>query len=330
MKVCVYLEGGRRRQAWSGGIQRAYENQLRALRAAGIDVTTDPRDDFDLLHVHSIGPRSVYLVEKYLGRRPVVIHGHTTAEDFANSFVMSDSIAPYLGRFLRYYYGKADVLIAPSAYARDVLRSYEVDRPIEVVSNGVDVRRFGPTARRKRLLARSRFALRGVVIFAVGLVFMRKGVDMFCEVARLAPALSFVWFGRMYKAVKAETLRIVEAAPPNVRFTGFVEDVTDAYAGGDVFFFPSLVENEGIAILEAAAAGRPLVLRETECFAGRYVHEENCLKAATPEEFAAQLARLADDDDLRSRLGDAARTYAARHSLEVVGTRLREIYARLM
>jgi glycosyltransferase involved in cell wall biosynthesis len=330
VKVCVYLEGGRRRQAWSGGIQRAYENQLRALRAAGIDVTTDPRDDFDLLHVHSIGPRSVYLVEKYLGRRPVVIHGHTTAEDFANSFVMSDSIAPYLGRFLRYYYGKADVLIAPSAYARDVLRSYEVDRPIEVVSNGVDVRRFGPTARRKRLLARSRFALRGVVIFAVGLVFMRKGVDMFCEVARLAPALSFVWFGRMYKAVKAETLRIVEAAPPNVRFTGFVEDVTDAYAGGDVFFFPSLVENEGIAILEAAAAGRPLVLRETECFAGRYVHEENCLKAATPEEFAAQLARLADDDDLRSRLGDAARTYAARHSLEVVGTRLREIYARLM
>jgi glycosyltransferase involved in cell wall biosynthesis len=330
MKVCVYLEGGRRRQAWSGGIQRAYENQLRALRAAGIEVTTDPRDDFDLLHVHSIGPRSVYLVEKYLGRRPVVIHGHTTAEDFANSFVMSDSIAPYLGRFLRYFYGKADMLIAPSAYARDVLRSYEVDRPIEVVSNGVDVRRFGPTAGRKRLLARSRFGLGGVVIFAVGLVLMRKGVDTFCEVARLAPALSFVWFGRVHKAVKAETMRIVEAAPPNVRFTGFVEDVTDAYAGGDVFFFPSLVENEGIAILEAAAAGRPLVLREAECFAGRYVHEENCLKAATPEEFADQLVRLVDDEDLRSRLGEAAKRYAADHSLEVVGTRLREIYTRLM
>ncbi|MGH2453891.1 MAG: glycosyltransferase family 4 protein [bacterium] len=329
MKVCVYLEGRRLRQAWSGGIQRAYENQVRALRAAGMDVTTDPRDEFDLLVVHSIGPRSVYLVEKNAGRRPVVIHGHTTAEDFANSFVMSDSVAPYLARFLRYYYSKADVLIAPSPYARDVLRSYEVDRPIEVVSNGVDVRRFAPLPARKRLLARSRFGLRGVVIFAVGIVLMRKGVDMFCDVARLAPALSFVWFGRVHKAVKAETMRVVEGAPPNVRFTGFVDDVTDAYAGGDVFFFPSLVENEGIAVLEAAAAGRPLVLREAECFAGRFVHEENCLKAATPEEFAGHLQRLAGDEELRTWLGSAAQAYAARHSLDVVGPRLREIYTRL-
>lgn len=328
MKVCVFLEGGRR-QAWSGGIRRAYENQLKALRVAGVEFTTDPREDFDLLDVHTIGPRSVYLVEKYAGRRPVVIHGHTTAEDFANSFVMSDSIAPYLGRFLRYYYGKADTVIAPSAYAREVLRRYEVDRPIEVVSNGVDVQRFAPTGR-KRLLARSRFGLRGVVIFAVGLVLLRKGVDTFCEVARLAPALSFVWFGRVHKAVKPETLRVVESAPENVRFTGYVEDVTDAYAASDVFFFPSLVENEGIALLEAAAAGRPLVLREAECFADRYLHEENCLKGATAEEFAEHLQRLAGDGELRTRLGEAARSFATRHSLDQVGTRLREIYTRLM
>lgn len=328
MKVCVFFEGGRR-QAWSGGIRRAYENQLKALRVAGVEFTTDPREDFDLLDVHTIGPRSVYLVEKYAGRRPVVIHGHTTAEDFANSFVMSDSIAPYLGRFLRYYYGKADTVIAPSAYAREVLRRYEVDRPIEVVSNGVDVQRFAPTGR-KRLLARSRFGLRGVVIFAVGLVLLRKGVDTFCEVARLAPALSFVWFGRVHKAVKPETLRVVESAPENVRFTGYVEDVTDAYAASDVFFFPSLVENEGIALLEAAAAGRPLVLREAECFAGRYLHEENCLKGATAEEFAEHLQRLAGDEELRTRLGEAARAFATRHSLDQVGTRLREIYTRLM
>ncbi len=132
------------------------------------------------------------------------------------------------------------------------------------------------------------------------------------------------------QAVKTETVRVVESAPPNVRFTGFVDDVTDAYAGGDIFFFPSLVENEGIAILEAAAAGRPLVLREAECFAGRYVHEENCLKGAAPEEFADHLERLAGDEELRQRLGEAAQAFAARHSLDVVGTRLREIYTRLM
>ena len=328
MRVCLYLEHGRR-HAWSGGIRRAYENYTKALRAAGVDFTTDPRDQFDLLHVHSIGPRSVYLVEKYAGRRPVVIHGHTTAEDFANSFMMSDSIAPYLGRFLRYYYSKADMLIAPSSYARDVLRRYEVDRPIEVVSNGVDFRRFQQN-QRKRLLARARYRLSGTVVFAVGLVLLRKGVDTFCEVASLIPDLSFIWFGRVHKAVKGETLRVVESAPPNVRFSGYVEDVTDAYAGGDIFFFPSLVENEGIAVLEAAAAAKPLVLRAAECFAGRYVHEENCLKGATAEAFADHLRRLATDEDLRTRLGEAARAFAERHSLDRIGSRLREIYTRLM
>jgi len=328
LKICVYLERSKQR-AWSSGIKRAYENQMKALHAAGVDFTTNPREEFDLLHVHSIGPRSVYLVEKYAGRRPVVIHSHTTAEDYANSFVMSDSLAPYLGRFLRYFYSRADMLIAPSAYTREVLRGYEVDRPIEVVSNGVDLRRFQPNDR-KRLLARRRYDLTGTVVFAVGLVLLRKGVDMFCEVARLAPELRFVWFGRVSKAVKPETLEVIEDAPPNVRFTGYVDDVTDAYAAGDLFFFPSLVENEGIAILEAAATGRPLVLRDAECFAGRFTHEENCLKGSSPEEFAAHLRRLAADEDLSRRLGEAARAFAARHSLEKVGSRLREIYTRLM
>ncbi len=328
MRVCVYLERGKRR-VWSSGIQRAYENQVKALHTAGVEYTTDPRNDFDVLAVHSIGPRSVYLVEKYAGRRPVVIHSHTTAEDYANSFMMSDSIAPYLARFLRYYYSKADMLIAPSPYTREVLRRNDVDRPIEVVSNGVDLRRFAPSER-KRQAARRRFGLSGTVIFAVGLVLLRKGVDVFCETAARLPALPFVWFGRVSKIVKAETLEIVENAPPNVRFTGYVEDVADAYAAGDIFFFPSHVENEGIAILEAAAGGRPLVLRDAECFAGRFTDGENCLKGKTPQEFAANLKRLAGSEDLRRRLGEAARTFATRHSLELVGSRLREIYTRLM
>lgn len=328
MKACVYLETGYSSN-WSGGIRRAHDNQIKALKAAGVQVTTDPSESFDLLHLHSVGPASLYLAEKYGGRRPLVIHSHTTAEDFANSFRMSDHIAPYLGRYLRFFYSKADLLIAPSPYAREILRRYEVASPIEVVSNGVDIRRFAPN-RRRRLLGRARYGLEGVVPFSVGLVFLRKGVDVFCEVGRLMPELTLVWFGRIHKAVKRETRRVIEGAPANVLFTGYVEDVVEAYASGDVFFFPSSVENEGIAVLEAAAMGKPLVLRDAECFAGRFEHGVNCLKGSIPEEFAAHLRQIAQDPDLASRLSTGALELARQHSLELVGERLREIYRQLI
>lgn len=328
MKVCAYLEHGQSFD-WSGGIRRAHDNQVKALKAVGVDVTTDPSEAFDVLHLHSIGPRSLYLTERHGGRRPVVIHSHITAEDYANSYRLSDHLAPYLGRYLRFFYSKADLLIAPSDYTRRVLQGYEVERPIEVVSNGVDLRRFAPN-KRKRLLGRARYGLDGVTAFSVGLAFPRKGVDIFTEVGRLLPECTLVWFGRIPKAVKVDTRRAIESAPENVVFTGYVEDILEAYTAGDIFFFPSTVENEGIAILEAAACGKPLVLRDAECFAGRFEHGMNCLKGTTAEEFASLISQVARDEDLRSHLIEGALAVARAHSLEVIGQRLRGIYTQLM
>jgi 1,2-diacylglycerol-3-alpha-glucose alpha-1,2-glucosyltransferase len=328
VRVCLYCEH-QASASWSSGIRQAYENHLRALRRAGVEVTSDPDEPFDVLHIESIGPRSFYLAERYASVRPVVIHGHTTAEDFANSFVMSDMLAPALGRLLTRFYNKADVVVAPTAYTRTVLERHGVDCPVEVVSNGVDLHRFA-SLRRARSLGRGRHHLSGVVVFAVGLVLMRKGVDLFCEVARRFPQLPFVWFGRVHRAVKPETLRIIEEAPPNVRFPGYIENVTEAYAAGDVFFFPSAVENEGIVVLEAAAAGRPLLLRDAECFAGRFTDNVNCLMAGDADGLGERLARLVSSADLRARLGAEARRFAEAHSIEVVGRRLCNIYARVM
>jgi 1,2-diacylglycerol-3-alpha-glucose alpha-1,2-glucosyltransferase len=328
VKICLYCEH-QANASWSSGIRQAYENHLHALRQARVEVTGAPEEPFDVLHLESIGPRSFYLAEKYAGIRPVVIHGHTTAEDFANSFVMSDVLAPALGRLLTRFYNKADVVVAPTAYTRAILRRHGVERPVEVVSNGVDLRRFA-SLRRARSLSRGRHRLSGVVVFAVGLVLLRKGVDLFCEVARRFPELSFVWFGRVHRAVKPETLRVIEEAPPNVRFPGYVENIAEAYAAGDVFFFPSAVENEGIAVLEAAAAGRPLLLRDAECFAGRFTDGVNCLMASDADGLGDRLARLVASPELRAHLGSRARQFAEAHTLEVVGRRLRDVYTRVM
>ncbi len=310
-------------------MRRAHENLVAALTRAGIDVTTDPTIPFDILHVHAVGPGSLYMLERYAGRRPVITHGHVTTEDFVNNFRLSTRVAPYLSRYLRYFHRKADLVIAPSPYARTVLERYDFDRPIEVVSNGVDLERFAPGLPH-RAAGRARYGLRGLVPFSVGLVIQRKGVDLFCDVARRLPDMTLVWFGRIHPAVTPETRRIISRAPDNVLFTGYVEDVAESYAAGDVFFFPSGIENEGIAVLEAAACGRPLLLRDAECFAGRFVHGVSCLKGGSADEFAGHLRTLAADRALYNVLSAGARRVAEEHSLDLVSRRLREIYATLM
>jgi len=325
VRVCVYYEY-RPSALPSGGIRTAFRNHVEALRRVGIEVVTHPREPHDVLHLHTTGPRSLLLLERRT--RPVVVHAHTTAEDFANSFRLSDAVAPMLARYLRYFYNRADLVVAPSSYTAHVLRQHGVEAPIEVVSNGVDVQRFRPD-RSRRVRARARLRLGGFVVFAVGLVLLRKGIDVFCETARLLPDLTFIWFGPVHRAVKPETLRVLERAPANVRFAGYVENVLDAYAAGDVFFFPSAVENEGIAVLEAAACGKPLVLRDVPCFADRFEAGVNCLLGTDPEGFAECIRRLYEDPPLRARLSLGARAFAMQHRLETVGKRLQEIYRTL-
>ena len=54
----------------------------------------------------------------------------------------------------------------------------------------------------------------------------------------------------------------VRRCPDNVRFLNYVEDIVDAHCGCDVFFTPSFAENQGVALMESMAVGRPVVARD--------------------------------------------------------------------
>ncbi|HIH70349.1 glycosyltransferase family 4 protein [Methermicoccus shengliensis] len=322
MKVCLYAEGESLfRQC---GIGAAIRHFRKALLLNGVHIVEDCRDA-DIVHIHTIGPRGAYLARTLKAK--VVMHAHTTAEDFRGSFIFSEYISPVLARYLRMLYSSADMVLCPTEHTRRVLLSHGIVADIRVISNGVDLDAFTHMEERRKR-HRRKMGLEGIVPFSVGNVFLRKGVDIFVDVARQFDN-TFVWYGAISKLADPRVLRLVREAPPNVRFAGFVEDVVDAYAGGDIFLFPSREENQGIAVLEAAAARKPLLISSIPAF--DYLEEEkHCLKAKSPEEFARQLEVLLEDASLRRRLSRGAYELARQHDLKLVGKTLKGYYEELL
>jgi glycosyltransferase involved in cell wall biosynthesis len=334
MRVSHYFEWER---FITGGQHQSVENQRTVLAANGIDYTTEPDLSADLLHLNNMGPRSVYYA--WRAQRagvPVVAHTHQTAADFENSFAFSNTLAKPMRPYLEHAYGLADHLVCPSEHTREVVDDY-TDVPKTVISNGFDDAKLegydDPELRREYL---DRYDLEPPVVFTVAHVLKRKGLETFIETARQMPDTEFVWFGFLNPTggffgqflQSSETKRLVESSPDNCTFTGFVDDIAGAFAAGDVFYFPTHNENEGMALLEAMSCGIPPVVRSIDTYT--WLEDgETCLKGDSVGEFETALRRVLDDADERDRIGANARELSQQFTLETVGEQLVALYERL-
>ena len=344
VRVLHYLELGSRLDR--SGIGTSVDHQRQALADAGVDFHTSPWQGgaptralasaasgggllrgYDVLHCNMMGPASAALVTHAKRRdRPVVLHTHVTSEDFRGSFRGSNAVAPALRRYLRWYYSRADLVLCPSQYTKRTLEDYPIDAPIRPLSNGVDVDALeGYEDLRGEY--RERFDLSGMVVFAVGNVFERKGLSTFCQLAERTD-YDFAWFGPYDDGPQASRAvrKWTRGPPENVTFTGWVDDIRGAYAAGDVYLFPTKTENQGIAVLEAMACGKAVVLSDIPVFREFYEDGHDCLICSTEGEYREALERLAADPDLRKRLGGNARETAREHGLDRVGEGLVESY----
>ncbi len=344
MRVLHYLELGDRLDR--SGIGTSVDHQRQALDMTNVDVVESPwRDghplwalanaavgtgffrEFDLAHCNMIGPGSVSVARRANREDiPLVLHSHVTREDFAESFRGSNYLARPLGRYLRWFYSQADLVLCPSKYTKRVLEDYPVDAPIRPITNGVDIDALDGFEQFREQY-REEYDLAGMTVFAVGNVFERKGLTTFCELAE-ATDYDFAWFGPYDTGPQASrTVREWTQNPPeNVTFTGWVDDIRGAYGAGDVYLFPTKAENQGIAVLEAMACGKAVVLRDIPVFREFYTDGEDCLLCSDFEEFRDALERLAANPTLRERLGENARETAREHSLDRVATELATVY----
>ena len=161
-------------------------------------------------------------------------------------------------------------IIAVSEWVKaDIIAQYSVPpEKIEVLYNGVDLTRFHPSRRaEQRDRVRTRWSIPGdcpLVLF-VGSGFRRKGLDQLLSIWG-SPRLERVFLLVVGTDARLERYRARAEmiAPGRIVFAGRCDDVENYYAAADVLALPALHEAFGNVVLEALAAGLPvLVSRDT-------------------------------------------------------------------
>lgn len=155
-----------------------------------------------------------------------------------------------------------------------------------------------------------------VEILTVSRAVPGKGLDVLIDAVRILAdlplRLTIAGGGPMLASLRRRA-----EADDRIRVLGAVESdrVSDLYGAADLFAFPSQVDVFGLVMVEAFAAGLPVVASEAPgATSDLAVPNRNCLLVDqhTPEAWAASLRLLIEDAALRRTLGDAARVTVER------------------
>ncbi len=242
----------------------------------------------------------------------------------------------------RFLGGRAQAVTAVSATVAELLSSKQglPLASVRVIPNGVDHEAIAAGVVGNRLEARRRLRVPpdARVVGTVGRLVHEKDpltlLEAFAQVAAKDPTLRLIYVGDgpLHEAVfnRIGELGLRERAA----IVGFRADVPGALAAMDVFAVSSLTEGHPLALLEAMAAGLPIVASRIAAVAEVLgPGNEGALICAPrrPEEFAAAIRKFLDDSDLAARHGAAARARVAEcYSLERMLSGYERLFGELL
>ena len=250
-------------------------------------------------------------------------------------------------------YNSFDALVTNSQAIEAFLRDIGVTSHIEYIPNGVNLQRFHPARsaadEQARTSLRERFGIPEghKVIVAVGAIMPRKGPDKLLQAWRRIlpqfPDTHVLFVGPRADThdpklqtfgTEVEELVASSGAPDQVHFSGIVDDVDNYLRAAEIFVLASSREGTPNSVLEAMATGLPcLVTPFLGISAGiGQPGEHYQLVERTPEDIAAALTGLLQDEAMGRAFGERGQRYVVdhvdqQHSLDRYAALYRELGA---
>lgn len=285
-----------------------------------------------IVHAHS--PFITGLLGAFCARRariPLVFTYHTQLEAYAHYVPFeAGATRDAATRLTRAYANIADAVVVPTTAMERRLRELGVRSRIVVVPSGIDVAVFGRGRRSENLRARLGAAPHEKMLLAVGRLGREKNIELtLAAFARLRlpdVRLVIVGDGPHRTRLELEAARLGVAARTTFAREFPRAALPDAYASADAFAFASRSETQGLVLVEAMAAGLPVVALDTpqtrEVLAGA-----GALVPDDPDAFARSLERVLE---CPHGLATAGRRVAESYDAAALGDRVIGLYGDLL
>lgn len=286
------------------------------------------QEQFDVIHVH----------EPLMPALPLVVLRHSHAANVGTFHAYRENRHPLIGPMqpvLQKFIDKLDAKICVSEAARDLANRYFPD-DYQVIPNGIDAQQFGDPG----IESVERFNDGRPNILFVGRMDKRKGfrylLEAFAQVVEAVPDARLMVVGAYSKEDKEPFVKYAwEHHLSGVKFVGRVspQELPRYYKTCDLFCAPSTgFESFGIVLLEAMAAGKPIVA--TSIAGYRSVLEtgrEGLLVEPENERALAEaIIRVLRDPALRSTMGEQGRLKAQQYDWPIVARRVLSIYEQAL
>ncbi len=298
--------------------------------------------NLDIIHSHTEFGVGTFarIIAKQLDI-PLVHTYHTMYEDYVHYIThgyfnrSSKKIVEYLTKF--YCDKTATELIVPTKKTYDLFKEkYHVDRNIHIVPTGIEIERFYQEQFKKRDIddLRHKYGISkdDFVILFVGRLGDEKNVDLLIDghigLSRKYPHCKLVIVGdgpdadsfkKKVKHFKMEN---------NVIFTGKVpwDKVPLYYQLATVFATASLTETQGLTVIEAMAASKPVVCADDEAFNSVVIEELNGKLFTNRRMYKKKMIDLIEHPEKVEAMSRQARISAEPHSAKYFAEKVLDVY----
>lgn len=284
---------------------------------------------------------------RYAQKRKItrVATSHTNWEELVNIYLpfFPQHLARLCTRmYLRSFYKKAEAVIAPTSLMETLLHLYFINKPMYVIPTGIITpdNNKNTTHRKKTdnsMVYYKHPSLKGKsILFYAGRLGMEKNIsfliDVFDRLEKEFNRLVLVIAGDGPDRQRLEEIVNNRKLTGKIIFTGYVNknDINNYYRAADIFVFASIVESQGLVILESMSCGTPVVaigkMGTREVMSG---DNGGYMVDYDLDEFTEKTRLLLTDSGIHKNKSREAVHHAEKWTINAMADKLIKLYTRL-